>query len=207
MSGLHTGVHPERYERPHRGPFKQKPENQKGACMSVTIVYSTTMPSPVGELYLSATAQGLSAVMFIAETNAMQRYLRRHRVSPFLPDARPILDAARAYLEAYFAGEKPALTFPLDLQGTAFQRSVWQALLTIPYGETRAYSEIAAQIGRPKAVRAVGQAVGANPVSIIVPCHRVVGRNGDLTGYGGGLSIKRALLDLERGVYEPALPA
>jgi methylated-DNA-[protein]-cysteine S-methyltransferase len=111
-------------------------------------------------------------------------------------------------LTAYFAGELQAFDLELDLVGTEFQRRVWEALLTIPYGETRSYGEIALQVGSPGASRAVGLANGHNPVGIIVPCHRVIGANGSLTGYGGGLDRKKLLLDLERsrsGIEEPTL--
>ncbi|MDT5006694.1 MAG: methylated-DNA-[protein]-cysteine S-methyltransferase [Mycobacterium sp.] len=108
-------------------------------------------------------------------------------------------------LESYFAGELFDFDLELDLVGTTFQRAVWQALLTIPYGETRSYGEIAAQIGSPTASRAVGLANGHNPVGIIVPCHRVIGANGSLTGYGGGLDRKRALLALEK-MRKPVIP-
>ncbi|ORB20608.1 cysteine methyltransferase [Mycolicibacterium moriokaense] len=101
-------------------------------------------------------------------------------------------------LGAYFAGERTDFDLALDLVGTEFQRRVWAALLTIPYGETRSYGEIARQIGSPGAFRAVGLANGHNPIGIIVPCHRVIGSNGSLTGYGGGLDRKRALLDMEK---------
>ncbi len=108
-------------------------------------------------------------------------------------------------LESYFAGELFDFDLEIDLVGTTFQRSVWEALLTIPYGETRSYGEIAAQIGSPTASRAVGLANGHNPIGIIVPCHRVIGANGSLTGYGGGLDRKRALLALEK-MRKPAIP-
>jgi methylated-DNA-[protein]-cysteine S-methyltransferase len=108
-------------------------------------------------------------------------------------------------LESYFAGELLDFDLELELVGTTFQRTVWQALLTIPYGETRSYGEIAAQIGSPTASRAVGLANGHNPIGIIVPCHRVIGANGSLTGYGGGLDRKRALLALEK-MRKPAIP-
>lgn len=111
-------------------------------------------------------------------------------------------------LNAYFAGTRTQFDLDLELMGTAFQRKVWQALLTIPFGETRSYGEIAEQIGSPTAYRAVGLANGHNPVGIIVPCHRVIGANGSLTGYGGGLDRKKLLLDLEKsrsGTDEPTL--
>jgi methylated-DNA-[protein]-cysteine S-methyltransferase len=113
--------------------------------------------------------------------------------------------AAVEQLESYFAGQLFDFDLELDLVGTTFQRAVWQALLTIPYGETRSYGEIAAQIGSPTASRAVGLANGHNPIGIIVPCHRVIGANGSLTGYGGGLDRKRALLALEK-MRKPAIP-
>lgn len=111
-----------------------------------------------------------------------------------------------AQLTAYFAGDLTEFDVDLDMVGTEFQRRVWQALLTIPYGETRSYGEIAAQIGSPGASRAVGLANGHNPVGIIVPCHRVIGANGSLTGYGGGLHRKKALLELEKSRTEPEEP-
>lgn len=108
-------------------------------------------------------------------------------------------------LRAYFAGELTEFDLKLDLAGTVFQRKVWDALCTIPYGETRTYGDIAEQIGSPGAFRAVGLANGHNPVGIIVPCHRVIGANGSLTGYGGGLDRKKTLLDLEKSKAAPAL--
>jgi methylated-DNA-[protein]-cysteine S-methyltransferase len=108
-------------------------------------------------------------------------------------------------VEAYFAGERTKFDVELDMVGTAFQRRVWAALLTIPYGETRSYGEIARQIGSPGAFRAVGLANGHNPIGIIVPCHRVIGSNGSLTGYGGGLDRKRPLLELEKKRSAPVL--
>jgi methylated-DNA-[protein]-cysteine S-methyltransferase len=107
------------------------------------------------------------------------------------------LEPAARQLAAYFAGERTSFDMPLDLHGTEFQRRVWQALLAIPFGETTSYGEIARRIGAPSAVRAVGGAVGRNPISIVVPCHRVVGSNGSLTGFGGGLDRKRWLLSHE----------
>lgn len=109
-------------------------------------------------------------------------------------------------LGAYFAGELTSFDLDLELVGTEFQRRVWEALRTIPYGETRSYGEIALQIGAPGAFRAVGLANGRNPIGIIVPCHRVIGASGALTGYGGGLDRKRALLDLEKSRKQAALP-
>ncbi|MGX1134318.1 methylated-DNA-[protein]-cysteine S-methyltransferase [Streptomyces glaucescens] len=114
------------------------------------------------------------------------------------PSTRPFAEAEEQ-LEAYFAGERTEFTLPLRLHGTPFQRTVWEHLRTIPYGETRTYGQLADALGNPKASRAVGLANGKNPVGIIIPCHRVVGADGSLTGYGGGLDRKRRLLDFERG--------
>jgi methylated-DNA-[protein]-cysteine S-methyltransferase len=108
-----------------------------------------------------------------------------------------------AQLEAYFAGDLVEFDLEMELVGTEFQRRVWAALLTIPYGETRSYGEIALQIGSPNAFRAVGLANGHNPIGIIVPCHRVIGANGSLTGYGGGIARKKSLLDMERQRTDP----
>src|SRR6185369_6479096 len=124
----------------------------------------------------------------------------------FDPDAEP-LPAVRAQLAEYLAGRRRDFDLPLDLTGagTEFQRLCWKELLRIPFGETRSYGELAQRIGRPAAVRAVGQANHNNPIGVIVPCHRVIGADGSLTGYGGGLPMKRALLELE-GVLPPLLP-
>jgi methylated-DNA-[protein]-cysteine S-methyltransferase len=112
----------------------------------------------------------------------------------------PLIKKAAAQIDEYLAGKRKQFSLPLVLHGTEFQKAVWQALQTIPYGETRSYKEIAAAIGRPKAVRAVGMANNRNPIVIIVPCHRVIGHDGSLTGYGGGIPLKQRLLELEQGV-------
>ena len=115
-------------------------------------------------------------------------------------DSNALLVETRRQLEAYFAGELRVFELPLDMQGTAFQKRVWDELLRIPYGETRSYMQVAVAVGAANAVRAVGAANGANPVPIVVPCHRVIGTNGKLTGYGGGLPLKKRLLELEGSV-------
>lgn len=112
-------------------------------------------------------------------------------------DASPVLDAAETQLREYFAGERQSFDLPLAPAGTPFQRAVWDALCAIPYGETRTYAQIAAAIGSPKACRAVGMANNRNPIAILIPCHRVIGASGSLTGYAGGLDVKQALLALE----------
>jgi methylated-DNA-[protein]-cysteine S-methyltransferase len=156
----------------------------------------TTVTSPLGNLLLAASAQGLAGVWF---TN--QRHLPAGSLIDSWPtDAgHPVLQAATQELTRYWAGVLNAFDLPLDLSsGTPFQQSVWNALLTIPAGHTQRYGELASQIGRPAAVRAVGTAIGRNPLSIVVPCHRVVGADGSLTGYAGGLDRKAALLERER---------
>ena len=127
-------------------------------------------------------------------------FFRRERVVGLKKAETPLIKKAAAQIEEYLNGKRKQFKLPLALQGTEFQLAVWQALQKIPYGETRSYKEIAASIGRPKAVRAVGMANNRNPISIIVPCHRVIGHDGKLVGYGGGLSLKQRLLELERAI-------
>lgn len=150
------------------------------------------MQSPVGPLKLVAHEQALVAVMWDHEDH------RRVRLAQLSEDLEhPILLQAKQQLEEYFSGHRQQFDLPLDFQGTPFQNAVWQALLTIPYGETRSYRDIALQIGNVKAVRAVGAANGKNPISIITPCHRVIGANGSLVGFAGGLDKKQILLHIE----------
>jgi methylated-DNA-[protein]-cysteine S-methyltransferase len=163
--------------------------------MNNTILY-TQISSPIGQLLLDGTEHGLQGL----------------HMSPAAPrpgwrSARDPFANAVEQLEQYFAGKRVEFDLELDMRGTDFQKSVWEALLTIPYGETRSYGEIARQIGRPDRARAVGAANGSNPISIIVPCHRVIGADGSLTGYGGGLDRKRFLLDHESGVASLNLTA
>lgn len=148
--------------------------------------------SPLGPMIVAATARGLAGVWFEG-----QRHLPDSAAWPWQPD-HPVLRQAIAQLQEYFAGQRTRFDLALDLQGgSAFQQSVWQALLAIPRGATTSYSGLSQRIGKPAAVRAVGAAVGRNPVSIVVPCHRVLGLDGSLTGYAGGLQRKSALLQLE----------
>ncbi|SNT55650.1 methylated-DNA-[protein]-cysteine S-methyltransferase [Actinomadura meyerae] len=151
------------------------------------------LDSPVGPLTLVAEDGGLSGLYM-----EKQRHLPSEGTfgAPGDPDTEPFATAARQ-LDAYFAGELTEFDVPLNLRGTPFQQRVWAALQEIPYGRTTTYGELAAEIGSPTASRAVGLANGRNPVSVIVPCHRVVGSTGSLTGYGGGLDRKRHLLDFE----------
>ena len=153
--------------------------------MPETIYYSR-IDSPVGPLVLAVCARGLVALEFGG----------RKILEGWVESAEKTAPYARQ-LEEYFAGGRRRFDLPLDLRGTDFQKRCWQELLKIPYGETRSYAEIARAIGNPAAVRAVGLANGKNPIAIIVPCHRVIGSDGSLTGYGGGLETKRKLLQLE----------
>lgn len=152
-----------------------------------------SMASPVGQLTLVASHQGLSALLWADDDPA------RVRLGPRVPGGDdPLLVEAERQVSEYFAGTRQQFDIALDLRGTDFQKRVWAALRAIPFGETRSYADIARTIGQPSACRAVGAANGRNPVSIIVPCHRVVGASGALTGFAGGLEVKRHLLDLER---------
>jgi O-6-methylguanine DNA methyltransferase len=148
--------------------------------------------SVIGPLLLGGDARGLSCLAFDGAGEG------RHHAEA-APDREGVLARAQDELEAYFSGRLQQFSVPVVLSGTPFQQRVWTALQAIPYGTTTSYGALAATIGSPSAVRAVGLANGANPVAIVVPCHRVIGADGSLTGFGGGLPIKRALLDLEQG--------
>lgn len=154
--------------------------------------YYKTMPTIVGKLKLVATDKGLSAVLW--EDDDPDRVpLDSLKEAPH----HPILVKAERQLAEYLAGKRKVFTIKMDPAGTEFQTQVWEALKTIPFGETRSYSQLATQIGNGKASRAVGGACGKNPLSVIVPCHRVIGASGKLTGFAGGLKIKKHLLSLE----------
>ena len=161
------------------------------AAVHNTCTAQATTQSPLGPILLARTERGLAGAWF-----AGQKHHPGTLAAPERPDD-PLLAGAADQLRAYFAGGAAAFDLPLDLQGTPFQRTVWQALLAIGPGRTSSYGAIATSIGSASAVRAVGGAVGRNPVSVIVPCHRVIGRDGALTGYAGGVERKRALLALE----------
>lgn len=143
------------------------------------------MNSPVGQLTLRAEPEALLAVLFGDQRQG-------------LPEDGPVLDQAERELAEYFSGKRRIFTVPVRLSGTEFQKKVWEALREIPYGETTTYGRIAARIGRPGACRAVGMANHRNAIPIIIPCHRVIGADGGLTGYAGGLNVKSYLLDWER---------
>ena len=141
--------------------------------------FYTYMSTPIGQLLLAGDEQALQLIGFPQGSG------HRTPQSEWREDKQPFHEVIRQ-LEAYFSGESAVFDLPLQPQGTLFQRSVWQALLEIPYGTTTSYGELAKKIGKPKAVRAVGAANGANPIPIVIPCHRVIGSNGKLTGFGGG---------------------
>ena len=149
-------------------------------------------PSPIGDLLLVANEEGLLEVHFPPALPPRHSERSFGKLAPVIRE-----------LAEYFAGARKQFEVPLAMRGTPFQLDVWRALQRIPYGETRSYEQIAHSIGRPTATRAVGAANGANPIPIIVPCHRVIGKNGALTGFGGGIPVKRTLLDLECGSLLP----
>ena len=153
-------------------------------------MYYCFLDTPIGELLLAGEDGALSMIGFPKGS------MRREPEADWIFNEQPLAEACRQ-LREYFAGERQAFDIPVQLNGTEFQVSVLQALQKIPYGQTTSYGEIARRIGRPKAVRAVGAANGRNPIPIVVPCHRVIGSTGDLTGFGGGLDTKEALLRLE----------
>lgn len=150
----------------------------------------TVTPSPVGELQIITSATGVVAILWPDDERWEYETV---------DGTNPIAERAAHELAEFFDGSRTDFTVPLDLRGTDFQRAVWESLTEIPFGHTVSYAEQADRLGRPTAVRAVASANGKNPVSIIVPCHRVIGSNGTLTGYAGGLDAKRLLLDLESG--------
>ena len=156
-------------------------------------LYNNKIQTPVGQLILVAHDQALVAVLWENENP------KRVRLAELIEqNQHPILLETEKQLSEYFAAKRQSFDLPLDFSGTDFQKQVWQALLQIPFGETRSYKDIALQIGNVKAVRAVGAANGKNPISIIAPCHRVVGVNGKLVGFAGGLDNKDILLKLEK---------
>jgi methylated-DNA-[protein]-cysteine S-methyltransferase len=157
----------------------------------MSLVYKL-IGSPIGKLKLVASDKGLVAILWENDRP------RRVRLSELVEDQLdPLLVETERQIDEYFAGKRKAFSISLDMRGTRFQKDVWEALLAIPFGETRSYGQLAKQLGNPAATRAVGAANGRNPVSIIVPCHRVIGSSGELTGFAGGLDVKAYLLSLE----------
>jgi len=162
-----------------------------------TLFYVRT-PSPVGALFLAASTQGLVRLEFEGRVQKLNPGTIQ------LQESEAALASYLHELNEYFAGGRREFSFPLDLRGTEFQLACWRALLAIPYGETRSYRDIAQAIGHPHAYRAVGMSNNRNPVAIVVPCHRVIASSGSLCGYGGGLDIKRKLLELEQAGLQSA---
>jgi methylated-DNA-[protein]-cysteine S-methyltransferase len=165
-----------------------------GGCL----VMYTIVQSPIGELLLLGDGEVLHGLYMQAGRKPVRMRAAWQRDDSALADARE-------QLAEYFAGERTSFDLPMQLNGSAFQRNVWHALTAIPYGQTISYGELARRIGRPDLARAVGTANGQNPIAVIVPCHRVIGSDGKLVGYGGGLENKRLLLDLEQGTVPLAL--
>jgi O-6-methylguanine DNA methyltransferase len=163
----------------------------------------TNMNSAIGPLFLAASAHGLVALEFDSRLPGQQsirpnpRHLGEEKKGFQFADSARRMQVYVSELEEYFDGKRRSFAFPLDLRGTDFQLACWRALLAIPYGETRSYADIARAVGKPNAFRAVGMANNRNPVAIVVPCHRVIASDGTLCGYGGGLDVKRKLLELE----------
>ena len=166
-------------------------------------LHCTNMESAIGPLFLAASARGLVALEFDVRLPGQQsirpnpRHLREEKRGFTFEDSATLTRHYVNELDEYFAGKCREFTFPLDLRGTDFQLACWRALLAIPYGETRSYADIARAVGKPNAFRAVGMANNRNPIAIVVPCHRVIASDGGLCGYGGGLDVKRKLLELE----------
>jgi methylated-DNA-[protein]-cysteine S-methyltransferase len=160
--------------------------------LSASLSYKVS-PSPIGPLKLVASNRGLVGILW--ENDNPRRVLLSELVER--PE-HPVLVRTERELNEYFTGMRSGFTVPLDMRGTPFQRQVWEALLGVPLGETRMYGQLAIQLGNPKATRAVGAANGRNPIAILVPCHRVIGHSGKLTGFAGGLDAKAYLLKLER---------
>ncbi|GAB2609633.1 methylated-DNA--[protein]-cysteine S-methyltransferase [Novilysobacter erysipheiresistens] len=156
----------------------------------------TTIDSPVGPLLLAADGDGLRAIEFQPSRHAVKRDAGWQEID-WAECTHPLLRQTQQQLEEYFAGDRAAFDLPLAPRGTAFQRDVWQMLASIPYGDTISYAQLATRGGKPSATRAVGAANGRNPLPIVLPCHRVIGADGSLTGFGGGLPTKRFLLQLE----------
>lgn len=154
-------------------------------------IHYTRIDTPIGPLLLAASDAGMHAIEFRDARHPVKRG------EDWMEAPHPLLDRARRQLEEYFAGKRRSFDLPLAPQGTPFQRQVWEALATIGYGQTLSYGQLAARVGKPAASRAVGAASGRNPLPIVLPCHRVIGANGALTGFGGGLPTKEFLLRLE----------
>jgi methylated-DNA-[protein]-cysteine S-methyltransferase len=162
-------------------------------------LYYTQMNSPVGPLLLVSSEKGLVRIALPSESGGdrMNHITAEYPDACFIEDAGKNQEAVRQ-IEEYFSGTRKSFTLPLDLRGTDFQKKVWKAMLKVPFGRKRSYGQIARDIGNPKACRAVGGSCGKNTIAIVIPCHRIIGSDGSMTGFGGGISLKERLLDLEK---------
>jgi O-6-methylguanine DNA methyltransferase len=195
------------------GAWQGRRKPAAGWSILMEMVHSTVFTSPVGPLFLAASGKGLVALEFdvrlpgqqtirpnprdLRSESARSEGRRRQSATVCFEESVDIMQPYIRELEEYFAGQRRRFDFSLDLRGTDFQLACWRALLAIPYGETRSYADIARAVGRPTGFRAVGMANNRNPIAIVVPCHRVIASDGSLCGYGGGLDVKRKLLELE----------
>jgi AraC family transcriptional regulator of adaptative response/methylated-DNA-[protein]-cysteine methyltransferase len=171
------------------------------ALDAAPVIEVTRTVTPLGPMLIGATANALLLLEFVdrRQLAAQIRRIGRRTGAVFVPNENPVAERTAAQVREYFAGSRRTFDLPLQLEGSSFELEVWEALLEIPFGETRSYADIARRVGRAAAVRAVGRANGMNAVAVVVPCHRVVGSDGRLVGYGGGLWRKERLLELERG--------
>jgi AraC family transcriptional regulator of adaptative response/methylated-DNA-[protein]-cysteine methyltransferase len=187
-----------------RDAFARTFGNPPGRYRNGKCVLLSWLRSPLGPLVAGATDEGICLLEFTDRRMLEAQFaaVRRLFDAPVVPGSNEHLETLRGEIASYFAGSLRSFSVPLTYPGTPFQRRVWQQLRAIPYGETRSYEELAAAIGEPRAVRAAGRANGLNRIAILIPCHRVVSKNGELGGYGGGLRRKQYLLDLERSVGE-----
>lgn len=167
----------------------------------MTAIYHTTLDTTLGDLLIASSERGLVRIIFPSEgeQDSFSTLLDEFADSD-LHESREHNESACRQLTEYFEETRTAFDLPLDLRGTDFQKAVWEAVSRVPYGQTRTYGQIAEDIGNPGSIRAVGAANGANPIPIVVPCHRIIGADGSLTGYGGGIEIKRKLLVLEKNL-------
>ncbi len=170
--------------------------------MSDNVITTRLYDAPCGHLLLGSFGDSLCLCDWLTgqRHNLIVRRLSRNLGACFAEGTSPLLEAAAAQLDEYFSGRRRVFDLPLLFTGTEFQKAVWLRLMTIPYGETISYGAMASELGMPKSVRAVANANGANAISVFAPCHRVIGADRSLTGYGGGLAVKRYLLDLEHGI-------
>jgi len=191
-----------------RDAFGKTHGRPPGACRDAECIWTQLIESPLGPMVVGAVPEGICLVEFSDRRMLETQFavLRRHFRCAIVPGSHPHLDQAQRELSEYFAGRRTVFHVPLVYPGSPFQRRVWESLLRIPYGETRSYQELAADIGVPRAVRAVGRANGQNRIGILIPCHRVINKGGRLGGYGGGLWRKERLLELERQNVRSAVP-